>query len=150
VDTHSLAVPATPRQPNQWQEQVWAATYRRGRKPRPAPQASGLNSPIAHHSFHRPSCPVLPPHPLRAKTSIPSSTLLSKPTRRKQGRTLPHILWPHSFNPVIPPMPYLPFSEDKSPPPINPRVAMKDSQNISLQPSTSYTRFPPHLAKESV
>ena len=102
---------------------------------------------VAAHTFHEPSCPVLPLHPLLARTSIPFSTLLSKPTRRRPGRTSPHILWLPNFNPVILRMQYSPFFKDIYPRRINPRVATKDSQHTSSQPLMSYTRFHPPLAR---
>ena len=114
--------------------QIWAATYR-------------WVPFTANHSCHEQLCPVLSPHPPHVQTSIPFSTLLSEFTRRRQGRTSPHIPWPPSFNPVTLLMRYWPFSKDKFPRPINSRVAMRHSQNASFQPLTSYMRFPPRSAR---
>jgi hypothetical protein len=56
---------------------------------------SKVDQPVtlaAISTFHDPSCPVLPPHPTRVRILDPFSTLLSKHTRRRQGKTLFHIL----------------------------------------------------------
>ena len=106
----------------------------------------------AHHPsitfliYHEPQCPVTPPRPPRAPTLNLSLTPLSKPTRRRPGKTSAHILLLPNFNPAILLILYSPFFEGKPPRSINPGVGKKDLQNVSLQSSTFSTRFPPPLA----
>src|SRR5260221_4773575 len=107
--------------------------------------------PVHHPSitfliYHELQCPVPLPRPPRTQTSIPFSTPLSRPTRRRPGKTSPHILLLPNFNPAILLIPDLPFFEAKSHLSINPRVAKKDSQNVSLRLSTFSTRLPPPFA----
>ena len=102
---------------------------------------------ITLHIHHKLSCPVLPPCPLRALTSIQFSTLLSKHTTRKPVKTSPLTLWRPSFNHAIPPTRYSPLFEDKYLRSINQKIAMKGSQNALSQLSTSCTRFLPLLAR---
>jgi len=99
------------------------------------------------HIHHKLSCPVLPPSPPRALTSIQFSTLLSKHTTRKPVKTSLHTLWLPSFNHAIPPMRYSLFFEDKYLLSINQQTATKGLQNASFQSSTSCTHFPPLLAR---
>jgi len=99
------------------------------------------------HTHHEPQCRMFPPHLSRAQISIPFSTLLSQPTRRRQGKTSPHILWLPSFNPAILRMQYSPFFEDKYPRRINLRMVKRHSQDTLFQPSTFSTPFPTHSAR---
>ena len=132
------------------------------RPPAPMPSGQGDNSgrllidglsmrPIHHpfttlHLHHELRCPVSPPRPPRAQILIPFSTPLSKPTRRRPGKTSPHIPLLPNFNPAILLIQYSPSFEGKYPHSINPRVGMKDLQNVSLQSSTFFTRLTPPLA----
>ena len=96
---------------------------------------------------HKLSCPVLPPSPPRALTSIQFSTLLSEHTTRKLVKISRHTLWRPSFSHAIPPMRYSLFFEDKYLLSTNQQIATKGLQNVSFQLSTSCMRFPPLLAR---